>query len=108
MLYMSMAVAMHSFGCMTSARRNSRCQASFVVCSIAGFRRLRGWISILSPVLTLSRQGLVIGLCYPNPSPTAPTPRKHTLSLILALSLIKTHWPAHGGTGIGTIPANLV
>jgi hypothetical protein len=36
-------------------------------------------------------------LCYPNPSLTAPRSKKHSLSLILALSQFKIHWLAHGG-----------
>jgi hypothetical protein len=90
---MSMALAMHLVvSLLLGGSLDAKLPSWF-----AGFRRLSRLTKIISRVPTLSRQELVIGLCYPNPSPTAPTSKKYRLSLILALSLFKTRWLARGG-----------
>jgi hypothetical protein len=71
MLYMSMALAIHLVvSLLLGGSLDVKLPLWF-----AGFRRPSRWIKIISRVLTLSRQGFVIGLCYPSPSSTAPTSR---------------------------------
>jgi hypothetical protein len=80
MLYMSMALAMHLVvSLLLGGSLDAKLPSWF-----AGFRRLSRLTKIISRVPTLSRQELVIGLCYPNPSPTAPTSKKTQVKLNLS------------------------